>query len=459
MKRFFSDKKRLLIIILWSIFSLGIVLVILLFKFLNPFKPSFYTYSSYADSETVKNINKHYTYKEYGTAKEFEYYFSNNKAISGVTSDYLIINLINSGKVAPIRKDIEQINKFPEGLWDSFWSDEAIDQMNYYNSYIDQEILKNKYPEYGQNYIFKFSDFVVPYFINDRLIAFDTKKVMNGLNLGINPLEFQKIPTLEEALKKLSEINDNIKIQWTKNEMENVAMGSTINNPESEWDTKITNKNSETLLNNFAQIVQKGTGASMSDVKRNIFDNDSDIILNNLINPTSKIKSAIIYNGDALDAYYGNDNFKEIIDGDRVRIIRTKYTLRILDCFIVTSSISNKERKVLLENFNQTLFNGMFYSEKKLEEINQIKNVYEMNGIMRIFDYVNYTPAAKGPEQYIYNNYFLDDDGQQDEIARDIYKVSVTNEVLGIYVKPLDPIKPDVLSKIIFEFQKKINGH
>lgn len=451
--------KKLVLLIIVGILSLGLIVLVLSIKFTNPYKPSFYSYSAYADAKTIKEINKNYTYKEYATAKDFEYAFENNKAIAGVASDYSIISLINNGKVAPIRKQVEEINKL-ENPWDSYWSEVSLEQMKSYDNLITsetQETLRKSYPEYGSNYTFKFSDFVVPYFINDRVIAVDTKKTLNQVDLSENPFNFTEIPTLVDALKKIEESSPGTKIQWTKNERENVAMGSSLNNPKNEWSTKIDKENYKELLNNFVLMVEDGTGAKISDVKRNLFDTDSDIILNNLINPASKIEAAIIYNGDALDAYYGHDNFKEVTDGDRVRIIRTKYTLRILDCFVVSSSISANERLNLLTNFNKTLFNGMFLSEKEFE---QVENPYEMDGMMRIFDYVNYTPAAKGIYQYVYDNYFLDEEtNEQDEIARSIYKVASTDESLGIYVKSLEPIDKDVLSKLVLDFQKKLNGY
>ena len=170
--------KKLVLLIIVGILSLGLIVLVLSIKFTNPYKPSFYSYSAYADAKTIKEINKNYTYKEYATAKDFEYAFENNKAIAGVASDYSIISLINNGKVAPIRKQVEEINKL-ENPWDSYWSEVSLEQMKSYDNLITsetQETLRKSYPEYGSNYTFKFSDFVVPYFINDRVIAVDTKK-------------------------------------------------------------------------------------------------------------------------------------------------------------------------------------------------------------------------------------------------------------------------------------------
>ena len=455
-----KNKLNKIIVITISTISLLFVILIITIKSIFLFKPSFYAYSSYVDEKTMNQINKNYTYKEYGTISEFEYAFGNNKAISGITSDYLIISLIKEGKVSPISNKLMKMNNL-ENQWESYFSDTTIEQMRLFDQYIDQEtqnMLNQKYKEYGGNYNFKFSDFVVPYFINDKVIAYDTTKILNQKNTNNNPLGFDKVPTLKEALSKIHEKSIDFKIQWTKNERENIVMGSTTNNPESNWDTLINKDNYLNWLDNFTQIVENGTGAKISDIKRNLFDADSDIILNNLINPNSKIDVAYIYNGDALDAYFGNDNFKEIEDGDRLRIIRTKYTIRILDCFIVSSSISENETNKLLEKFNASLFNGMFWSEKQIEEKNEElksknQSIYEADGILRIFDYVNYTPASKGAYEYIYNNYF-----EGDEIAKEIYKVA-ENKDTNMFVKNIGPISKEIVSEMSLAFQKKLNGY
>lgn len=456
-KRFWNFK--LFWIIIAFVFSVGLVIIVVVFKFIYTFQPSFYSYSSYVDPQTVKQINKKYTYKEYASANEFEFAMENNKAIAGIGSDYSIISLINQGKIAPIRKEMEKFLN-PNKGWEDYWTLGAQQQMKEYDEYLNQSFLQKQFndPYYKE---FKFSDFVVPYFINDKVIALDTKKIWNKIDMTQEDvikelkLDSQNTPTLEKVLEALNTSNSNVKIQWTKNERENVVLGDTISNPKEKWNTEITENNYLGWLNNFAKIVKDGTGFSMDNTNKNLFDTDSDIILNNLINPTSKINVTMIYNGDALDAYYGHDNFQSIQDGDRVRIIRSNYTVRVLDCFVVSSSISQNEKEKLLNNFNELLFNGMFNTEKELKKIDEKDEIlFNENGIIKIFDYVNYTPAADGAYFYILNNYFEDD-----EYAKYIYTVAKTDEELGIYVKGIAPIEKNVLSKLTLAFQKKINGY
>lgn len=471
--------KKIVVLIAVGIITLGISIFIICIKLSNPYKPAFYVYSSYVDKQTVKNIDKKYSLKEYQDANAFDYAISNQKAIAGITSDYLIINLIKEGKISPISKEIKEINELEFEI-DSYFSDETQDQMKKYdygfegykgliNDEETQKMLQEKYPEYG-NYKFKMSDFIVPYFINDRVYAFDSKKILNQTfapGTNINPLNFntkninnQCIPeaeTTEEVLEKIikSSKSPNVVIQWIKNEIENSVIGSEWNN--GVFSTSITEENYKNLVNNFSNIVKKGTGHSISDNKANIFESDSDVILNNLINPSSRIKAAVLYNGDALDAYYGNDNFSDIEDGDRLRIIRTKNNVRILDAFVVSSDVSSNQRKDLLNFFNQQLFNNMFKSKKDLEKENEIlkkdnKSIFETNGIMRIFDYVNYTPAAKGAFEFIVeSDYFKTEDGNVDKVALNIFTV-------GKNGTPIAPVDKQTFSKLSNFFQKKLNG-
>lgn len=439
--------------------TVAISATVLSIKLSNPYKPAFYAFSSYVDNETSKEISKNYSYKEYGSVNEFEYAIENNKAIAGITSDYAIINMIKKEQIAPISKKIAKIAKI-ENIWEYF-TEATINQMDWYNKFIDnqtQNKLQNKYKnEYGENYVFTFKDFVVPYFLNEKIIAYDTKKLFNKTNLEKDPLGINNdLNNLENTLKliktKATQNNVKTKFQWTKNEMENVVYGSEYNN--EVFSTQITEENYQKLLNNFSNIVKNGTGDLMSNNSVNIFDADSDIILNNLINPASKINIAFLYNGDALDAYYGHDNFNEVDDGDRLRVIRPKNNIRILDAFVVSSSINDQQMINLLEIFNDLVFNNMFKTKNEIEMKGD--DVYKEKGIMKIFDFVNYTPAARGAYEYIKDNYFYNEKiGKDDEIAKDIFQIEKRPNYNAL---PMAPIDKQTLSNLTLNFQKKLNG-
>lgn len=476
-----SHKKILYLLV--SILSFGFVATILSIKLTNPYKSAFYIYSSYVDDQTKKEIDKKYSLKEYGDFNSFDYAIRNHKVIAGITSDYLIINLIKDGKIAPISREIRLLYEkkhqpLNEDL-SSYFTKETQDQMQQYNNGFGgiftglvnddetQNMLRKKYPEYCEsnpNYVFKIEDFIVPYFINDRVYAFDTKKILGKLfDVGTekNPLGLQLnnkglATSTVDVLKKMFEKGKDVVIQWTKNEIENSIIGSEYNNLQN-FNTQISEQNYFSLVNNFDAIVKAGTKVPMSNNQTNIFEPDSDVILNNLINPASRIKAAILYNGDALDAYYGHDNFKEIKDGDRLRIVRTENNIRVLDAFIVSSDTTQNQRESLISFFDQHLFNNMFtplveLEKKYISPTSEVDpQIWEQNGIARIFDYVKYTPSALGIFEFIKKYCFKLNDGTDDLVALDIFEVKSNG-------KPIAPFDKQVYSKLVSLFQKRLNG-
>lgn len=447
--------------------SLGIVAAsaittVVVIKIQNPYKPAFYTFSSYLDKGSARELDKHYKHKEYATVSDFEYLFENNKAIGGITSDYAIVNLIKKGSIAPISKKLEVITGITTGF-SKYYTDETNEQMTFFDQFLDEEtqiMLRSRFgKEYASNYVFKFSDFIVPYFLNDRVYAYNTEKMGLGSNSIPTP-EFKDY-SVANVLKALvsQNKNKNTKIQWSKNEFENTVFGSEYNNGTFSTELDITNY--QQIFNNWNSLIVEGTGKQMNDSTMNIFENDSDVVLNNLVNPQSRITASILYNGDALDAYYGHDNFASTQDGDRIRIVRTKNNIRILDAIVVSSSISDAEQNNVLKRLDPIIFNNMFKTKQEIEvKADQLeqenKSIYSENGIMKIFDYVNYTPAAKGAYEYIFDNYFIQEDESIDTLAREIFIVN--SNLPGYKAFPMYPIDKQTLSELKHIFNKKLNS-
>lgn len=467
--------KNKIFLILGVILTFGLIIAVTSIKISNPFRPVFYTYSAYAPQDMIKEINKKYTWKEYGDAREFETALENNKGVAGITSDYSIISLIVDKKIAPLSLDMMEINGL-ENPWESYFTEATVDEMSGYNKTIDenlQEYYRNAYPEYekkyGEGYVFKFSDFVIPYFLNDRLMAYDTTKIFNKVNMEKDPLHFEKPPTLVEALETVHQAcldnGKSLTVQWAKNVRENLVLGDTINDPKLKWLTEITAENYMTLLNNLSSMINEGTGGSMSNTNVNLFEDNSNYVLNNLINPSNRINVGMMYNGDALDAYYGSDNYSVISDGDRLRAVRMKYTVRLLDAFVISASVDREQRKEVLKFFSDIMFKGSFMDKEQIQkfvktetEKNPNFDVWNSEGMFKVFNYANYTPGAKGIYYYAYDNYFIKEDGTIDEIARDIYVVPVTNEEEGIYSQNIGYVDKEVFSAASKAFQEKLNG-
>ena len=289
--------------------------------------------------------------------------------------------------------------------------------------------------------------------------------------------------TVTEAMKKIvdaAKSNGNIpKIQWVKNEIENSILGSEYNG--GTFNTELNEDNYLTNLENFSNIVQEATGASMSNNSVNLFETDSDGILNNLINPDNRINIATLYNGDALDAYWGSDNYEgKMEDGDRLRFVRTKNSIQILDAFVVSSDVSADTRKELLEYFNYWMFNYVFKTKDELIAIRDALEVlpeterkysfYQLPGMLRIFDFVNYTVSAKGIYDFLLEDYFVIEDeeevktkadgdaGDDQEPAPKIDQIALNIFKLSPNAKPISPVSKEITSKLTTAFQRKING-
>ncbi|PPJ44556.1 hypothetical protein C0075_25890, partial [Rhizobium sp. KAs_5_22] len=74
-----------------------------------------------------------------------------------------------------------------------------------------------------------------------------------------------------------------------------------------------------------------GTGFDIKDNKHISFIGDGLEIVNNIINPTRPdVNVAIMYNGDAIDAYYGSDNFPDVVEDGEIRSIKPKHNLLLV---------------------------------------------------------------------------------------------------------------------------------
>ena len=128
---------------------IGLITVVSL-KTVNPYKPAFYLFSGYLDEQSKKDIDQKYTVKEYGDVNEFDFAIANQKATAGITSDYLIVNLINEGKIAPLSIEMRELNgqkddttgkvtPLTKDEYLKYFTDESVEQMNFFNSFITKE--------------------------------------------------------------------------------------------------------------------------------------------------------------------------------------------------------------------------------------------------------------------------------------------------------------------------------
>ena len=97
------NSKKVLSWILAPILFFGVLTGAVIYKSLNPYKPAIYNYQSYVNPDLIPEIEKKYSYKEYKNNSEFNNAIDNNKAIAGISTDYMLVDLINTQKVGEMR--------------------------------------------------------------------------------------------------------------------------------------------------------------------------------------------------------------------------------------------------------------------------------------------------------------------------------------------------------------------
>lgn len=421
--------KKILLWLLLPFLSLAVLGGVIIYKGLNNYKPKIYNYQSYINPEFIPIIEKKYSYREYKNNSEFNVAIDNNKAIAGISTDYMIIDLINNKKLAKI--DFKAAFGFENPK--IFYTDATIKQLEFFDKYIDGDID-------GDGQDDSFWEFIIPVWLNNKVFVYNSKKI------GDSNIDLKNDYSHINILKQLTQNGVN-GISWTNAAIENTVIGSEING--GKFDTKIEFNNFKQRIEQFSEIIKIGTGHEINDGKFNVFEDDSDIVLQNVIDPNSFIKASYLFNGDALDAYWSSDNFTNVEDGT-IKLIKPKNSPSFIDGFVISSSISKQRQIELLNDMNEVFFRGKFMTKSEIETELVNEDGINWEGIPSIynFDYVNYTPTSKGEYDFIFENYFIDEDSP--EIAKNFYSLNVEQ------IFPISPLTKELQSKISAEFKRRL---
>ncbi|MGL5438431.1 MAG: hypothetical protein ACRDA7_01710 [Metamycoplasmataceae bacterium] len=442
------NKKKILKIIKFIFLPLALVSLIVggvSYKILNPYKPAIYNYAAYASSENISKVKQKYSYKEYKGIQDFEFAIQNNKAIGGVGPDYSIYQLIKNDKVKKINFSVLGIDPNKNIL--EFYTPIVQEQIAFYNQILELDKIDND----KDGKIDRMEEYIIPYFINTKVFAYNSTKIKVDQEIDFTPEELE---SHIKILQKLSQNGASV-FSWADTKIENTATGGELQNS-STFPTNITEKNYKELIDNFQTIIQEGTGKKMSNSNNNIFVEDSDELLQSVINPRHPSQVAYLYNGDALDAYYSEDNFSSVPEGT-IKIIKPKNSISILDSFVISNSVDDKTSDELLINIDEYLFKGKYMSEMEIQDLldstidpndpDQLVD-FDILAATANFDFVNFTPTSEGVFQYILNNYF---EGPDDP-AINFYHIYDKTES-----KPIAPVTEMVLSNLRIYFKNKLN--
>ena len=424
-------------ILLWLLIPLTFFSILtggIIYKSINPYKPTIYNYQSYVNPDLIPKIEENYSYREYKNNYEFNNAINNNKAIAGISTDYMIIDLINNNKISKI--DFEGAFEINDPR--SFYSDQTIKQLDYFDKYIG---VNSEGDIDGDGVADKFWEYIIPIWLNNKVFVYNSNKINHNIPDFNNDFSYTNI--LEKLTQKGADV-----WSWTNAPIENSVIGSEISS--DGFNTTLTLENYVQRIDEFANIVKTGTGHEISDGIVNIFEDDSDVVLQSVIDSKSSIKGAYLFNGDALDAHWSEDNFSNVLDGT-VKLVRPKNSPSFIDGFVVSSSISSEKQTELLKNMNDVFFKGKFMTK---DEIN--KSVRGVDGIiawdkiasLNNFDYVNYTPTSKGEYDFILENYFQDEENPN--IVKKFYEINIDQII------PISPLNQELQSKIVSEFKRRL---
>ncbi|WP_051590865.1 type 2 periplasmic-binding domain-containing protein [Mycoplasmopsis felifaucium] len=197
------------------------------------------------------------------------------------------------------------------------------------------------------------------------------------------------------------------------------------------------------LIDQFLNLFKDGTGYKITNTKHVRTSGNGQDLLNTLIDPEKITNVGIIYNGDALDAFYSRDNISnsDVPDG-AIRFIRPSVNLLLVDGLVISEDTNEETAQTIIESSKDTFLGGLDKKESDWteEKVNQAvddasSQAYKDYGSFLNFDYVRYTPAFNLVYNYAYENTFNDplipsDDPKyaeqneyQKNYARNLYKI------------------------------------
>ncbi|MBU4691208.1 hypothetical protein [Mycoplasma zalophi] len=476
------------IITLFSGIILGLISVIsvafaITIKLDTGYKPSIYNYGSYLEPSIIKEFKSKYNYKVFNDINEFTTALNNEKAIAGVGSDFQAAQLIIDDKIKKI--DFKLLfnieNNILNGLKNIFRK-EIIDHLIVYDNYIlslikinyPQKLLtENTYDVDGDKKEDHFWEYVVPYYSQDKVIAYN---VNNKFRPHIKLTEEEKENGIEFKDKSWFGIMKTLKehgytnFGWNNAYYDNLMIGAFYENYKNPgtWIDEKTKKlkqfdftNYTNAIDGFNNFIKDTTTFDIRDTKHNFLIGDGLELLNTLIEPKlNKADAAILYNGDAIDAYYSSDNFSDTDDGD-IKFIRPRNNYLLVDVWIQAKSLTTQQSNDFILELKNKLYNELDANEstKKIEQqyelsylktlkslVNESEQELEENSIAKkIYDILNQNKIDKNLDkdiiQEILDLHLENEDAWADEFANAFGEVEYTEIINFDYVNYTPTLK------------------
>ncbi|SJZ40924.1 hypothetical protein [Mycoplasmopsis verecunda] len=369
------------------------------YKIDKPFKPAFYNFKSYMSEDNQDILREKFTYTQFSEINEFNNALINNKAAAGVGTDFLAAQLVKKGLLAKIDYSIlfgdETLKDNKERMKNAvrlFLRDEIWNHLAQYDDFINQNDSSNNTNTDRK----ELWEYFFPYYSQDTVIAYNVRKKpiktdarqdrvdeLSGISTEWMKKEFL---TSSESYNSFINVLNSVKYNnyngWiiTDAMRDNMLYGSSYwllpNNQRTSdhFTGEVEQDTYKTLINSFKQLIKDGTGYDVRDNRHISFEGDGLELLNQLVNPKRPdINAAIMYNGDAIDAYYGSDNYPPTAqeeklgithDGD-IKVIKPKQNLLLVDGIMLSSRNNDEDNYKYLEVLKDSVYNKLsdYYKE------------------------------------------------------------------------------------------------
>lgn len=373
-------------------------------KLKKPFLPSFYNFKAYMSEENKGIISKTFDYKQFSEINEFYNAILNNKAAAGIGTDFLATQLIRKHLIAkidysvlfdmPILKDNYELTKqmVKLTLRKDIWY-----HLEQYDKYLEKD-------EFGRDLNAHLWEYFYPYFSQDAVVAYNTNKVTPSDKEHLNEegeIDFESYHSqygddLYHMVNLLKIISQNGYKNWiiTDAIRDNLLYGSSYwlipdekRRTSEHFTGEVENNTYSQLIDSFISLIKDGTGFDVKDSEHITFEGDGLQIVNNLINhQRPDINAAIMYNGDAIDSYYGEDNFPGEVGEGEIRVVKPKFNILLIDGLVLSNKNTEKQNFEYLNVFKNSFYNNLPSFKSLYEQFKeQGINIFDSSALEKTF--------------------------------------------------------------------------
>lgn len=396
-------------------------------------KGGFYNYLDYMSPDAEETFKSKYGFEPFSDLPELRTAIENQAAVSGVGSDYYNAKLASEGLIKKVDFN---------AVFDGVTVKDAANNKEYTFSVAtrlsDADVksaLKLLYTEDVWNLMSQFDpkltgeasddelwEYMIPYFIQQKVIAVNPFKVTetaaNKADLDVlKGFDQDKIDTLLdtnkdkkltyiEILAKLHEIG--FKTLTLNNYMrDNLAIGS---EEKGKFTMTVKRSTYKGLLDGLKNVVNSFTGQDQSGKVVSVDSGYESLMSVHSVNKDGvNSDAAIIYNGDALDAFQGSDQeaTENLTKNALIRVIHPTNSTFLLDGIVIPTYIEGDKLTDLYQTIKSALYeNANIVDPTKINDADGSINSF--NKAYSNFDFVNYTTPIDAIYKDAEQHYFSD---------------------------------------------------